>query len=331
MKTKYLIAAAALLLAMTGTGCGSKETKVEPAAASTQNEQPTAAPVTAVPTITLIPTSEASAPAAPADGDLVEMQVATQENTIQNEAGQKTQTSGSVIVMNQTGGVISEFFVRLHPSDEDYEDEWGEDLIQTRYTLANGDKLVYYFEKSASPTSPMYDLRVAYTDPMRSECFFRNIPLDQISQITLRMEGEDEDSIPYATYMMTGTPREYSTLNDVKQRLGLLDEEYEDEDEDEQEEQNQSEAAPTQAPVQEEYIDTGEISGDSNPQTDTMNTAASYIGQSLSSLESAIGNPNGSDYEDEPEIGNTGYHYYGNFTVSTSVDDNGNEIVTGIW
>ena len=39
----------------------------------------------------------------------------------------------------------------------------------------------------------------------------------------------------------------------------------------------------------------------------------------------------GSSYEDDPETGKTGFHYYSNFTVSTTVDENGNEIVAGIW
>ena len=51
----------------------------------------------------------------------------------------------------------------------------------------------------------------------------------------------------------------------------------------------------------------------------------------MSDLESACGSPNGSDYEDEPESGKTGYYYYDTFTVSTTFDDNGNEVVSGVW
>ena len=40
-------------------------------------------------------------------------------------------------------------------------------------------------------------------------------------QITLRMDGKDEDAIPYATYMTANSTKEISTLNDVKKRLGL--------------------------------------------------------------------------------------------------------------
>lgn len=51
----------------------------------------------------------------------------------------------------------------------------------------------------------------------------------------------------------------------------------------------------------------------------------------MSALESACGSPNGSDYEDEPESGKTGYYYYDTFTVSTTFDDDGNEVVSGVW
>ncbi len=40
----------------------------------------------------------------------------------------------------------------------------------------------------------------------------------------------------------------------------------------------------------------------------------------------AGGSPNGSDYEDEPESGKTGYYYYDTFTVSTTFDTDGNEL-----
>ena len=64
---------------------------------------------------------------------------------------------------------------------------------------------------------------------------------------------------------------------------------------------------------------------------DMISTAEQYIGQSLDALEGACGSPQGSSYEDDPETGKTGFHYYSNFTVSTTVDENGNEIGAGIW
>ena len=62
-----------------------------------------------------------------------------------------------------------------------------------------------------------------------------------------------------------------------------------------------------------------------------ISTAEQYIGQPLDALEGACGSPQGSSYEDDPETGKTGFHYYSNFTVSTTVDENGNEMVAGIW
>ena len=75
-------------------------------------------------------------------------------------------------------------------------------------------------------------------------------------------------------------------------------------------------ADPTEAP-----------SGEDDP----ASVAARYIGQSMSELENACGSPNGSDYEDEPESGKTGYYYYDTFTVSTTFDNDGNEVVSGVW
>ena len=52
-----------------------------------------------------------------------------------------------------------------------------------------------------------------------------------------------------------------------------------------------------------------------------ISTAEQYIGQPLDALEGACGSPQGSSYEDDPETGKTGFHYYSNFTVSTTVDE----------
>ena len=88
---------------------------------------------------------------------------------------------------------------------------------------------------------------------------------------------------------------------------------------------NNENPSPTEAP---ENPDTPSDPSDSD---DMISTAEQYIGQSLSALQSACGDPEGSDYEDDPETGKMGLHYYSNFTVSTTVDENGNEIVSGIW
>ena len=96
----------------------------------------------------------------------------------------------------------------------------GDDLVNGMFTLKNGENAVYYYEKPSSSGST-YDIRIAYTDEDANECFFRKLPLASMKQITLRMDGEGEDSIPYATYFTTTGSKEVSTLNEVKKRLGL--------------------------------------------------------------------------------------------------------------
>ena len=73
------------------------------------------------------------------------------------------------------------------------------------------------------------------------------------------------------------------------------------------------------------------MADDTQPTDDTIDKATGYIGQSMDDLIASIGSPQYDEYEDEPDTGKTGYHYYSNFTVSTTVDEDGNEIVTGIW
>ncbi len=345
MKKYYLLAAAVMLICL--AGCGDKPAP-EPAATPTPE-----------PTVTQAPKPEE-------ESELVEMQVTakkekqTPEEEVQYEAGPKDDSEGqirSLIVENQTGNPISEFYLRVHPDeDEDEEDEWETDIIGSSFIMANGEKMRCSFYRNNAST--LYDIRVGYSNEDLSECFFRSLPLEKITKIVLRMEGRGQDSIPYATYLEEGNTKEYSTLNDVRRRLGLLendldalsdeddvmqsDDSYEPEPEPEHVEreesiedtntaeaaQPQTESAPTETPAD---IDTGEIIGDSEAETDTMKTARGYIGQSLDALQGAIGSGNASDYEEFPNVGMTGYHYYGSFTVSTAVDENGNEIVTGVW
>jgi hypothetical protein len=74
--------------------------------------------------------------------------------------------------------------------------------------------------------------------------------------------------------------------------------------------------------------------GSDDPQNgpdDPILAAENCIGRPLSELIAICGEPNGTTYEDEPETGETGYHYYDDFTVSTTVDEAGNEVVAGVW
>ena len=205
-------------------------------------------------------------------------------------------------------------------------------------------------------TATSFDVRITFSDEEQNECFFRQLPLLTISQLSLCMDGEGEDGIPYATYLASGSTKEVSTLKDVKARLGIEDDSESDSDStdssdstavtptpessDDNGDSTDSSSSgssdststpdPTSAPASSDSSDADPTEAPSG-EDDPASVAARYIGQSMSELENACGSPNGSDYEDEPESGKTGYYYYDTFTVSTTFDDDGNEVVSGVW
>lgn len=310
MKKRYVMLAAALTLSLAAAGCGKKEEpKVEPPA------------VTATPAPTVTPTP----------GALVQMQK-SENSDIKNTIGEKTATASKLILINQTGTDVASIYVR--PTIDD-DEEWGSELVQGKFVLKNNEKALYYFDPNKKDengnTVSTYDIRIVYTEEDRSDCYFRKLPLKNISQVTLCMDESEDFSIPYAKYLSGTSKKEFSTLNEVKQRLGLLDSDEDTEEETETPEPTETpETTPTpevtQAPGETEDPDAEDL-----PQSDLIKAAESCIGQSLDSLISACGEPIGSDYEEEPETGETGYHYYDTFTVSTTVDEDGNEIVSGVW
>jgi hypothetical protein len=272
------------------------------------------------------------------------MEKVTEEEDPENVIGTKTATASKVILINKTGSEISALYVREN-SEENDDDEWGDELIQEAFTLKNGEKAVYYYEKG---TASLYDLRITYTEEDKNECFFRKIPLPTISQISLCMDGTGEDAIPYAKYLTGTSTKEYSTLNEVKKRLGLLDDDSDSEDGDDEDDSTSDDkkdsnddgsdgSTPTSTPVQttapepSDSNDPDPSTDDPSDQSDGAAAAENCIGQSLDALFNACGDPLGNDYQDEPESGMTGYYYYDDFTVSTMVDDDGNEIVVGVW
>lgn len=311
MKKRNIILAGILAAAALASGCGKEKEDT-----SKQEPQVTVAPAE----VTDKDTN---------DNDLVNMQKSTDED-IKNVIGTKTATASKVILINQTGADVARIYIRPNTDDDD----WGDELVDGKFTLKNGDKALYYFDKNQKDedgkTVTSYDIRITYTDEDRSECFFRKIPLQNITQITLRMDGTGEDAIPYATYLSGSTKKETSTLNEVKQRLGLLDSDNEDDDDQDNNNQN-TDATPTPQPSAPTATPAPNNGSDTNPEDPDASEAEKYIGQSLDSLISAIGEPEGSDYENEPETGETGYHYYPSFTVSTTVDEAGNEVVAGVW
>ena len=334
MKKKYIMFAVLLVLTAVAAGCGKKKTQDQDSA----------------------DVQEIVTPAADAGSseDIVQMQTAAdkeKEEAIQNVIGEKTSTSSSVVLVNKTGDDVAAIYIRPNTDDDD---EWGDELIQKKFTFKNGEKAEYYYEKNQKDdqgnTADSFDIRISYTDENKNECFFRKLPLTKITQITLRMDGTGEDSIPYATYLTGSSKVEQSTLEEVRQRLGLSSS-GDDEDDDLQEaaepdEDDEDDMRPTSAPsssdtAQPTSAPSSSQSGDSSNGTlyddlqqqpdDPGSVAEEYIGQSFDNLVNACGEPTGSDWVDEPESGETGYHYYDSFTVSTVIDENGNEIVAGVW
>ena len=148
------------------------------------------------------------------------------------------------------------------------------------------------------------------------------------------MDGKGEDAIPYAKYLTTNGTKEISTLSEVKKRLGLDTDSEEDTtptpdpsdsaDPTEAPDDSDNTTDPTEAP--DPGDDNNSDGNNTRPTDSTIQTAEGYIGRSLDDLISAIGDSNSSEYDEDPDNGTSGYYYYGNFTVSTTVDADGNEV-----
>ena len=317
-KKKYLAVAGLMALAVVISGCGKKNSGDSVVQATPTPTQETA--VTATPT-----------------PELINMEEAVEKNVM----GEKTSTASKVTIVNKTGSEVAAIYVRETPSDDSEDDERGDDLVNGMFTLKNGENAVYYYEKGSS--SVTYDIRITYSDEEKNECFFRKLPLTTMKQITLRMDGSGDDSIPYATYLTASSTKEVSTLNDVKKRLGLSTDDSDSDSSatptptdssDDSSSSNSSNsdsnnANPTSTPSADNNSDPDD--NDTDPTNSTIQKAESYIGMSIDDLESAVGAAQSSEYDDDDTAGTTGYYYYSDFTVSTSVDENGNEIVTGVW
>ena len=317
-KKKYLAVAGLMALAVVISGCGKKNSGDSVVQATPTPTQETA--VTATPT-----------------PELINMEEAVEKNVM----GEKTSTASKVTIVNKTGSEVAAIYVRETPSDDSEDDEWGDDLVNGMFNLKNGENAVYYYEKGSS--SVTYDIRITYSDEEKNECFFRKLPLTTMKQITLRMDGSGDDSIPYATYLTASSTKEVSTLNDVKKRLGLSTDDSDSDSSatptptdssDDSSSSNSSNsdsnnANPTSTPSADNNSDPDD--NDTDPTNSTIQKAESYIGMSIDDLESAVGAAQSSEYDDDDTAGTTGYYYYSDFTVSTSVDENGNEIVTGVW
>ena len=237
------------------------------------------------------------------DSSLVDMQE-SDDADIKNVIGDKTSTASKLILVNGTGAAVKGLYIR--PTTDD-DDDWGTELINGLFTLNDGDKALYYYEpdeKDADGNAvTSYDIRITYEDEDYTDCYFRKLPLKTISKITLHMDGSSEDDSQDTDTAPTPTSAP---------------------------QQSDPTAAPTSAPQPTSTPDNNG-GGNTAPDDSSADKAKQYIGQPLSSLVAALGEANGSDYENEPETGETGYHYYDSFTVSTTVDDSGNEVVAGVW
>lgn len=273
------------------------------------------------------------------DGELVNMQKITGTPAASKVLGTKTSTASSLTIVNSTGREIVELYIRSHV--EDYStDNWGEDLMKEAFTLKNGESAVYYYEAGSSGST--YDIRIVYETGTDDENYFRDLNFRNMKEIKLVLT---DDSIPYATYYDESTKKNSSTLQEVKVRMGLLDaSELQNgtsgsgsttQQNTDKEEGNQNTQQPNATPTP-EPSNGGEGEGGTQVPPDTTSVrekAQTYIGSGIGDLmnDPDIGGANSSNYETDPDLGEVGYYYYDNFTVSTSVDENGNEVVTNIW
>lgn len=328
MKYKYVLAAGILALCIAASGCGKEKEE----ATDTQNEA----------------TIETSGDEDNKENDnVVEMQQSdeTDISNIKNIIGTKTATASYVVINNETGLEISEIFIR--PTSDG--DEWGTDLVSSKFTLKDKDKAVYYYEKNetddSGSTVKAYDIQVAFQEEDEVNCYFRELPFSEMQEVTLKMQ----EGVPYVTYFSTSAKKEVSTLEDAKKRMGLSETDSSDSTDSSS---DTSAPSPTQAPSDNSNgNDSDNNGGSSDGQNDgegsseqagydelvnggqgqsLRSEAENYIGQSYDDLTGACGSANSDSTEEDPEIGEVHYYYYDDFTVSTSVVD-GQEVVTQIW
>lgn len=319
MKKKYLLLAGVLALCLAFSGCGDKDKKD---GADDKNQ-----------TVDIQEGPEQD------DSDVVTMQ--KNENTIDKSKiskflGTKSENSGEVVITNETGREISEFYMRPTPtsdenSDEDYEgDSWGGDLIQENFTLKDKEMALLYYDKDNKDSNGSqiknYDLQVAFKDMDISEnCFFRNLDLTVTDNITLYID----DGIPYVKYFNNNTKREENTLAAAKKRMGIEDDDQDATDTPEATETPEATATP-------EPTETPDVTATPEPPEEgdsAKDKAAQYIGKTLDQMTSdpEVGSPEDSDYDVDPGTGNeVGYHYYNGFTVYTIRNEDGSESVTGV-
>lgn len=285
-------------------------------------------------------------------GQVVEIEQGSNidKSKITNIMGTKTAASGELVITNLTGHEISEFYARLSS-----EEDWGEDYVAGRFTLKNNDMALFYYEKDEQAAAVQYDLRVVFTDGSESECYFRELALSDIEELSLNLD----DGVPYVKYQSLSTKQQVSTLSAARKRMGLPESTSGNEAESSSrqttgtagsgtgtnsgtesgggEASQPSDSGNVDVP---EPTDPGSNPGDGSDippgmdgqGTDMRDTAQGYVGQDMDSLIGQVGDANASEYGTDEETGSSiGYYYYDGFTVSTIEGEDGSQTVTGVW
>ncbi len=293
-------------------------------------------------------------------GQVVEMEQGSNidKSKITNIMGTKTAASGELVITNLTGHEISEFYARLST-----EEDWGEDYVAGKFTLKNSDMALFYYEKdeqASADAAVQYDLRIVFADGAESECYFRELTLSDIEELSLNIT----DGVPYVKYQSLSSKQQVSTLSAARKRMGLPESASGNETD------SSSKQTPgvtgsgtgtnsntgtgsdgggsstpsdsgtgdvTATPDPGSNSGDGSSSGDIPPGmdgqgTDMRDTAQGYVGQDMDSLVGQVGDANASEYGTDEETGSSiGYYYYDGFTVSTIEGEDGSQTVTGVW
>ncbi|HIV13442.1 MAG TPA: hypothetical protein IAA63_09935, partial [Candidatus Pullilachnospira stercoravium] len=175
MKKKYLLAVLCLTAALAAAGCG--------------NEKKEEAESTPTPT----PTQEAEA----------------LEMTETPEVGEKTDTSRSIQLTNETGAEVTSVWLRVSGQEE-----WGEELVQGSFTIPEAESFNLNYEPQETAedgtTAPVeaWDLSVGYEDG--SYVVMNQVDLQAVTEMTMCWE----DDVAFVKYQDPDTQEEVSTKED---------------------------------------------------------------------------------------------------------------------
>ncbi|MFV0529310.1 MAG: hypothetical protein ACK5MN_11395 [Lachnospiraceae bacterium] len=131
--------------------------------------------------------------------------------------GTKSTTSKNVVVVNNTGRTIREFYARIANADA-----WGTNLLATGETLADQEKAIFYYEPGDADLKDrfavLYDFRAECTesDSSTSRFLFSAVPVLDIDEVTFNIEG----TVPYVSYISLFSKTEASTLEAETARTG---------------------------------------------------------------------------------------------------------------